>query len=66
MMILTLKPFSSAICLHEESRSFLSISPPAYDKHLAGRLSTDQNRDKHGTLRMATAFKAQLKATVRE
>jgi hypothetical protein len=33
---------------------------------LAGRLSTGQNRDKHGTLRMVTAFKAQLKATVRE
>jgi hypothetical protein len=33
---------------------------------LAGRLSTGQNRDKHCTPRMATAFKAQLQAVVRE
>jgi hypothetical protein len=66
MMILPLKRFPSAIWLQEENRSFLFSSRPRHGINiLAGRLSTGQNRE-HGTLRMVTAFKAQLQATVRE
>jgi hypothetical protein len=65
-MILPLKLFSSAICLHEESESFLSISPRHRINIPAGQLSPGQTRDKHGTLKMVMAFKTQLKAVMRE